>query len=28
VVQARKRDVERLDLRLPDLAAVLEPSVA
>jgi len=28
VVQARKRDVERLDLRLPDLAAVLEPSLA
>jgi UDP-3-O-[3-hydroxymyristoyl] N-acetylglucosamine deacetylase len=28
VVRARKRDVERLDLRLPDLAAVLEPSVA
>ena len=28
VARARKRDVERLDLRLPDLAAVLEPSVA
>lgn len=28
VVRARKRDVERLDLRLPDLAGVLEPSVA
>lgn len=28
VVRARQRDVERLDLRLPDLAAVLEPSVA
>lgn len=25
VVHARKRDVERLDLRLPDLAAILEP---
>jgi UDP-3-O-[3-hydroxymyristoyl] N-acetylglucosamine deacetylase len=28
VVRARKRDVERLDLRLPDLSAVLEPSLA
>src|SRR5712692_2394676 len=28
IVRARKRDVERLDLRLPDLAGVLEPSVA
>lgn len=28
VVRARKRDVERLDLRLPDLSGVLEPSLA
>ncbi|MFL5320074.1 MAG: UDP-3-O-acyl-N-acetylglucosamine deacetylase [Myxococcaceae bacterium] len=28
VVRARKRDVERLDLRLPDLAGILEPLVA
>lgn len=28
VVRARKRDVERLDLRLPDLAGMLEPLVA
>ena len=28
VVRARKQDVERLDLRLPDLAAILEPAVA
>jgi UDP-3-O-[3-hydroxymyristoyl] N-acetylglucosamine deacetylase len=28
VVRARRRDVERLDLRLPDLAGMLEPMVA
>ena len=28
VVEAHKRDVERLDLRLPDLGAILEPLVA
>lgn len=28
VVHARKKDVERLDLRLPDLAAIFEPLVA
>ncbi len=28
VVQARKKDVERLDLRLPDLVGMLEPLVA
>ncbi|MBI3185015.1 MAG: UDP-3-O-acyl-N-acetylglucosamine deacetylase [Myxococcales bacterium] len=28
VVHARRRDVERLDLRFPDLAGVLEPSAA
>ncbi len=28
IVRARKRDVESLDLRLPDLAAVLAPTVA
>jgi UDP-3-O-[3-hydroxymyristoyl] N-acetylglucosamine deacetylase len=28
VVRARKRDVERLDLRLPDLAGIFEPSAA
>ena len=28
VVAARTRDVERLDLRLPDLAGSLEPLVA
>jgi len=28
VVEARQRDVERLDLRLPDLAGLLEPATA
>lgn len=28
IVRARRRDVERLDLRLPDLAGMLEPLVA
>lgn len=28
LVRARKRDIERLDLRLPDLGGVLEPSLA